>query len=105
VTSEREIIERSLYEVMLFLKVRNSDNWTQSLYQYANRLAHLYLLRELNGIPAFLVFAYFVDDQEMHGPTTVRELGHFSCSLVAVLCELEQASQHLLISLVTKKAT
>jgi hypothetical protein len=67
VTSEREIIERSLYEVKLFLKVRNSDNWTQSLYQYANRFAHLYLLRELNGIPAFLVFASFVDDQEMHG--------------------------------------
>jgi hypothetical protein len=38
-----------------------------------NRLAHLYFLCELNGVPAFLVFVYFVNDQEMQGPTTKKE--------------------------------
>ena len=34
-------------------------------YQYGNRLAHLYLLRTLNGIPAFLVNLYFLNADEM----------------------------------------
>ncbi len=35
--------------------------WTGPLYQYANRLAHLYFLRQA-GIPSWLVNIYFVDD-------------------------------------------
>ncbi len=31
-------------------------------YQYANRLAHLYMLREQNAVDAFLVFIYFLND-------------------------------------------
>ena len=48
-------------------------DWTAKLYQYANRLAHLYLLRELNGIDARLLFIYFVGDRDVDGPRTVRE--------------------------------
>jgi hypothetical protein len=34
-------------------------DWTGTFYQYANRLAHLHLLRRQNGVPAHLVYVYF----------------------------------------------
>ena len=40
-------------------------DWSQRFYQYTNRLAHAYLLRELNGVPTLLVFLYFIGDREM----------------------------------------
>lgn len=55
-------IRKSMNEVRDFLKVRSKTDWTHCFYQYANRLAHLYLLRELNGIEAYLVFLYFLND-------------------------------------------
>ena len=66
-------IRASLKEVQAFLKVDPRIDWTARLYQYANRLAHLYLLREINRIPAHLLFVYFFGDDEMDGPETVRE--------------------------------
>lgn len=45
-------------------------DWSRVLYQYTNRLAHLYLLREANRVRAFLVFLYFVGNREMGGPST-----------------------------------
>lgn len=54
--ASRQLIDRSLTETKAFLRVDANIPWSGKLYQYANRLAHLYLLRELNGIPAFLVF-------------------------------------------------
>lgn len=42
--------------------------WPASFYQYTNRLDHLYLLRVLNDLPAYLVFVCFVNDTEMNGP-------------------------------------
>jgi hypothetical protein len=69
----RNLIEQSLHEVKHFLNAGCSDDWSQCLYQYANRLAHLYLIRELNGIPAYLVFVYFTGDMEMDGPITPNE--------------------------------
>ncbi len=42
-------------------------------YQYANRLAHLYFLKEINHIDARLVFVYFVNDHQMHGPRSESE--------------------------------
>lgn len=41
--------------------------------QYENRLAYLYFLQELNGIPAYLAFVYFCGDTEMAGPESTRE--------------------------------
>lgn len=69
----RQLIEQSLAETKTFLGVDPSIPWTGKLYQYANRLAHLYLLRELNGIPAFLVFVYFLGDEDVHGPESIAE--------------------------------
>ena len=56
-------IEKALAETRKFLKVKSETDWSQCFYQYANRLAYLYLLRELNCLDAYLVFVYFVDDR------------------------------------------
>jgi hypothetical protein len=42
-------------------------------YQYANRLAHQYFLRQLNGVSSILVFLYFVNADDMLGPTSEAE--------------------------------
>ena len=57
-----EKIEKALAETRKFLKVKSETDWSQCFYQYANRLAHLYLLKELNRLDAFLIFVYFVGD-------------------------------------------
>ena len=59
----RKKIKKALAETRKFLKVKSETDWSQCFYQYANRLAHLYLLRELNCLDAYLVFVYFVDDR------------------------------------------
>ena len=55
-------IKRALDETKQFLSVPSASDWTHCFYQVANRLAHLYLLKELNGIDAALVFVFFVGD-------------------------------------------
>lgn len=65
-----ERIEASLVILKATLGVALETEWTDRFYQYANRLAHLYLLRQLNGIPAELVHIYFLNDHVMNGPTT-----------------------------------
>lgn len=67
------LIERSLSEVKSFLEIDPSISWRGKLYQYANRLAHLYLLRELNGQNAYMVFVYFTGDPDVDGPATAGE--------------------------------
>ena len=47
--------------------------WSGKLYQYANRLAHLYLLRKLNHIPAYMIFVYFIGDRDVDGPKSIEE--------------------------------
>jgi len=48
-------------------------DWSQRFYQYTNRLAHAYLLSQVNGLPTLLVFLYFIGDREMDGPDSRRE--------------------------------
>lgn len=63
-----EQIMRSLSEVQKFMKIpRNRcrpELWFNAFYQYANRLAHLYFLHELNGIPTHMVFLDIVNDPD-----------------------------------------
>lgn len=72
-SKSRILIEKSISETQAFLGIDQDIPWTEKLYQYTNRLAHLYLLRELNGIDAHLVFAYFIGDYDVNGPKTVEE--------------------------------
>ena len=62
-----EKIQQALDDTKEFLKVRKQVDWTTCFYQYANRLAHLYLLKELNKVDAALVFVYFVGDDTVPG--------------------------------------
>lgn len=66
-------IRSSLEEVAAAMGAESTCDWTGTFYQYANRLAHLYLLRELNEIPAWLVLVCFTNDREMGGPATSDE--------------------------------
>ena len=67
------LIDDSLKHVQRFLRVDTGIDWSGKLYQYANRIAHLYLLRELNQIPAYLLFIYFIGDEDVSGPQTAGE--------------------------------
>jgi hypothetical protein len=66
-------IRRSLESVKLFYGIDSDIDWCEKYYQYANRIAHLYFLRELNGLPAHLFFLYFVGDEDMKGPAMESE--------------------------------
>lgn len=73
--SERSLarIDAALSETAAFLGVKSSCDWSGTFYQYANRLAHLYLIAELNRIEAWLAFVYFVGDSDVSGPDTIGE--------------------------------
>jgi hypothetical protein len=65
-------IAKSLEATKHYLSSETEFDWSSGFYQYANRLAHLYLLRK-NQLPAYLVCVYFVNDLEMRGPATIYE--------------------------------
>jgi hypothetical protein len=48
-------------------------DWSATFYQYANRLAHLHLLRVQNGVPAHLVLVYFLNAVDVGGPSERAE--------------------------------
>ena len=66
-------IKAALCEVAAALEVDSSCDWTGTFYQYANRLAHLYFLRDVNKVPAWLVQVCFVNDTTVVGPKTAPE--------------------------------
>jgi len=53
---------KALVEAKRFYGVADDVPWTERYYQYANRLAFLYFLRERRGWPAWLVNVYFCGD-------------------------------------------
>lgn len=68
-----KLINKSLNETKSFLKIKNDIDWSSKFYQYTNRIAHLYFLREINKIPAFLINIYFYNDSLVNGPKSKRE--------------------------------
>ena len=65
-------IARSLKETQQFLGCMWTVDWAKSPYfQYANRLAHLYWFHKLNGLDAYLVLLYFLNDTAMEAKNTV----------------------------------
>jgi len=59
----RDRIEISLAMVKNALKAKQNSDWMGDYYQYANRLAHLYFLHILCGIPTWMVFIYILSDE------------------------------------------
>jgi hypothetical protein len=68
----RKLIQKRLKETQEFLKCKTTIDWTTGFYQYANRIVHLYFLRRLNNINAYLIFIYFVNDTT-HIPTSFQK--------------------------------
>jgi hypothetical protein len=69
----KKIIIKSLKETKDYLGIKNDIDWSGRFYQYTNRLAHLYFLREKCNKPAFLVNIYFIGDDTVLGPKTKQE--------------------------------
>lgn len=69
--SKKRILD-SLNKTKVALGSKTDFDWTKTFYQYANRLAHLHLLR-MNGIKAYLIFVCFTGDYEMGGPSNFAE--------------------------------
>jgi hypothetical protein len=69
----KALIDKSLRELKDYIGGNPDADWSGTFYQVTNRLAHLYLLRTLNNIPAHLIFLYFVGDEDMDGPMSVDE--------------------------------
>ncbi len=62
-------ILKSLSDTKKYLQVRPDAIWDNALYQYANRLSHLYYLKVLNNIDAYLVFVYFLNAPDVSHPS------------------------------------
>ena len=71
--ASRVLIDQSLVEARRFYAPRATAVWSNLFYQYANRLAHQYFLKEVNGIPSTLVFLYFLNADDMLGPMSEEE--------------------------------
>jgi hypothetical protein len=69
----RKLVNESLHRVKAACGSRAAWDWSGLCYQYTNRLAHLYFLRNLNKVPAYLVFVYFMSATDVHGPATAEE--------------------------------
>ena len=67
------LIQKSLQEAKTFLAPSAKADWSHTFYQYTNRLAHLYLLRHLNQLPAYMVNVYFINDADIGGPASREE--------------------------------
>ena len=67
-SESRKRIEQALWQTKYWLHASDHADWTGPLYQSANRVAHLYFLREIVKVPAWLVNVYFLCDP--HSPTT-----------------------------------
>lgn len=65
-------IQSSLKKTKERFGSKTDFDWSKTFYQYANRLAHVYLLRK-NKLDAWLIDVYFLNDSEMNGPETVDE--------------------------------
>ena len=64
-----DLIARSLNRVKTALKADNRSDWTRCFYQYANRLAHLWWLRE-RQVDAHLLLVGFLNDTAVGGPAS-----------------------------------
>ena len=60
--TSREQIQKALRATQKWFSVPESADWSGPLYQFANRLSHVYFLRERHGIPTWLVNLCIVDD-------------------------------------------
>lgn len=66
--SSIEKINGAIAATKEWLQVSEKADWKGPLYQSANRLAHLFFLKEILKLEAWMVNVYFTDDS--HSPTS-----------------------------------
>lgn len=71
--ASRDKIERALADAKQAFGASEHASWGAPFYQYANRLAHLYFLSELNGCEAYMLFLYFADAPDVPSPCADAE--------------------------------
>lgn len=57
-----EKINAAMGRTQQWLGARPHIDWLAGFYQYANRLAHLYFMREIAKVDAYVVFLYILND-------------------------------------------
>jgi hypothetical protein len=79
----RRAIDTSLRNAQVFFRVEETATWAGPLYQYANRLAHVYFLRAIGARPAFLANLCFLGDPiaPTDRPTFEREIDQYKRQL------------------------
>lgn len=80
-----KLIEASLAAAKRAFRAREEANWNTPFYQYANRLAHLYYLRALAGVDAYLLFVCFANAPDVPVPASVEE---WRGAVAAIECAL-----------------
>ena len=68
----RKRIERSIEAAKGLFDADPLDDWLGTYYQFANRLSHIYFLRETADIKAWLVNLCFVDDKTIKEKATKK---------------------------------
>ena len=68
-THSREMIAAAMRCTQQWLGAHPRIDWLTGFYQYANRLAHLYFMREIAKEDAYMVFLYILNDPT-HIPTS-----------------------------------
>jgi hypothetical protein len=67
IRNSKNLYSNNLEETKKRFGVKTDFEWTKTFYQYSNRLAYMHFLRK-NGLFAYLVFVYFLNDEQMNGP-------------------------------------
>jgi hypothetical protein len=68
-----KLMVKSLTETASTFYAQPVLDWSHRFYQCANRLAHAFLLKELNDIPTRLLFIYFTGDSNVNGRETMSQ--------------------------------
>jgi hypothetical protein len=66
-------IQAALQEARRFYAPDSAADWHGVFYQYANRLAHHYFLTQVNRLDSRLVFLYFLNAEDVRGPSSITE--------------------------------
>jgi hypothetical protein len=83
--SSLKLIEASLTQAKGAYRARVDANWAFPFYQYANRLAHLYYLRRLLKVDAYLLFVCVTDAPDVPRPASAAE---WRGAIAAIECAL-----------------
>lgn len=87
-------IEAALQEARRFYAPASTVEWYGAFYQYANRLAHHYFLTQVNRKDSRLVFLYFLNAEDVRGPTSIAEWQAVTALIHAALGLPPELSNH-----------